>query len=488
MIRFCTPIGDAFTLPAGDLAIDIANPGFQTDAIPGITTYAFDLPAVGDNPRLLGFPERYRGAGGPPPVPVDCYLDGVRWKRGSFVFRSYDAQKRVYRCNFVADATDLAKQVEGVMLPSLVLPAAVFSRSAPVGYVLAPVRNSEFFGEKNAAFKGILNYPSAAGGLAAAGPAQVYVPMFYLVPVLRAVLATFGYTATGAWLDDPEIQTAVIYSDRALPASLAVGATFDPARHLPDMSVGALLLAVQNYFCLSWWFQPDKKEVRITALRDVVQRGTYVDRPGAVLTSAGTNETAGFTLQLDPDSNDELDKTLDVSWQKLVIGAGKEEITVSAGTLHMVREADPTVPGRRWLVPALSAKGASTEYELGDDSRTGLRLLFDRGPQNDSTGQPYRLLSSGTVNYAGATVGAYGLQWDGPQGLYAQWHRPWLDFRARAVPRAYQVPFRIADLLTLDPNGHELVDYHLLLWEKVSLKVSAGSRLQSATFAYQELL
>ncbi|WP_460504363.1 hypothetical protein, partial [Hymenobacter agri] len=73
-------------------------------------------------------------------------------------------------------------------------------------------------------------------------------------------------------------------------------------------------------------------------------------------------------------------------------------------------------------------------------------------------------------------------------GLYEQWHRPWLDFRARAVPRTYTVPFGIADLRALDPSRHELVDYHLHLWEKVNLTVGAGRRLRTATFSYQQLL
>jgi hypothetical protein len=489
VIRFQTPAGDVLSLPGADISVEIANPYFATDAIPGVTTYPFNLAAVGDNPRLLNWPHRYRGPGGPPPVVVDCYLDNQRWKRGSLVYRGYDAKKQVYRTNFVADASDLAKQLAGVKLPTLALAPVAFARTAAsAAYVLAPVRNAAFFDDKNAAFKGILNYPGAAGPLGAAGPSQVYVPMFYLVPVLRQVLATFGYTITGEWVNDPEIQSLVIYSDRALPSTLGVGAAFDPARHLPDIEVSTLLLALQNLFCLGLYFRPDQQELRITSLREVVRRGPYTDRPGAVLQSSEVNDTAGFLLKLAPDTNDELDKTLDVSWQQLQVGAGQEEITAAAGTLHLVREADPNLPGRQWLLPAIAAKGASTEYEVGDDSRTGLRLLFDRGLCPDSLGNNYRLLSAGTEDYTGASVGAYSLLWAGPQGLYEQWHQPWLDFRARAVPREYQVPFRIADLLTLDPAGHELVDHHLLLWQKVSLKVGAGSRLRTATFSYQELL
>jgi hypothetical protein len=489
VIRVVTLAGAELALPGNDLGLEILNPFFQTDAIPGTSTDAFNLPATGENPRHLNFPHLSRTPGGPPPVPVLCYLDGVLWRRGSLVFRSYDATKRVYRYNFVADASDLAKQLRELRLPALPLAPQPFVRATnTAGYVLAPVRNAEFFDDKNPAFKGVLNYFSPAGGLAPASAAQVFVPMFYLVPLLREIMAQIGYSVAGDWVDDAEIQTLVVYSDRALPAGLAEGADLLPARHLPDITVPELLLALQNMFCLGLYFQPGRRELRISALRNQVARQAYLDRPGALLRTSTANETAGFWLKLQPDEEDELDKTLNVGWQERKLGAGQEKITVAAGTLHMVREADPNLPARRWLLPAIAAKGASTEYELGDDTRTGLRLLFNRGPQPDSQGQDYRLLSAECTNYAGARVGQYSLHLDGPDGLCERWHKPWLDFRSRAVVHEYEVPFRIADLLALDPGRQELVDRHLMIWEKVSLKVRSGSRLLTATITYQELL
>ncbi|WP_460504297.1 hypothetical protein, partial [Hymenobacter agri] len=204
-------------------------------------------------------------------------------------------------------------------------------------YVLAPVRNAAFFGEKNPAFTGVLNRPP----LLPPGPNQVYAPMLYLVPVLRQVLTTFGYSLTGSWADDVEVQRLVVYSDHALGATVAPGGSFNPALQLPNITVAQLLLGLQNLFCLGLYFNPATRELRITPLREVVQRGPYVARPGAVLTEAGANETNGFFLKQEPDTQDELDKTLDVSWQQLRLGAGQEEITAAAGTLHLVREADP---------------------------------------------------------------------------------------------------------------------------------------------------
>jgi hypothetical protein len=168
-----------------------------------------------------------------------------------------------------------------------------------------------------------------------------------------------------------------------------------------------------------------------------------------------------------------LDKILDTSWQQLRVGAGGEEQAVKAGTLHMVTVTDA---GRQWLVPAYEGKGAVPgNADVGDESRVGLRLLFNRGFQPDSTGRLYPLGSAGAVNFAGAKVGQYAWQWAGDQGLYQVWHKPWLDFRARAVQHVYHCQLRVGDLLTLDPSQADLVDYHLCFWEKVSLSVAAGS-------------
>jgi hypothetical protein len=491
MIRLLTPeTGGELQLPGLDISLEIANPYFDTESIPGITSLPTDLPETRDNLRFLNSPHLFRGVGGPPPVPAHCYLDGVLWQPGQLVFRGRNVAARTLRYNFTAGAAALQTEISGRRLPELDLRTVPFSADFPAStawYALAPVRNAAFFGDKNPAFKGVLNYCGPGGTFAAASASQVYAPLPCLLPVLDAVVATFGYTITGPWRDLPEVQQLVLYSDRAL----ATGATeVLLARHLPDITIGELLIALQNTFCLGVYVDTRRRELRITPLREVASgtRRDYLDRAGT-LTEAGVNETAGFVLRLEPDSTDELDKTLPIDWQQFKVGAGQEVITVKAGTLHQVREVDALLPTRHWLLPAIEGKGASPEYELGEDSRTGLRLLYLR-EGHDSNGQPYPLATGLAEDYDGSPLaGATStLQWAGTGGLYGQWHQPWLDFRARAVPRTYKVSFRIADLLTLDPARPDRLDEHLLLWQKVTLTVSADRRLTTATITYQELL
>jgi hypothetical protein len=483
VIHFVTvPGGERLLLP-DEFSLDINSPYFEPGAVPGIASLPADLPWTRENLRGLHFPYQYRGPGGPAPVTVDCYVENVRWRRGRLVYLSVDAQAKRLRYNFVADAADLATRIKNVKLTTLDLGTSPLSPAGTAAYALLPVRNATFFGAADkapAAYPGYLNYYAPGAGAPAAG---FLAPQPYLVPLLRQVLAHYGYELTGSWAADPEIQTLCLYSDRL---------ALDPAlvtlnHHVPSIDVADLLLGVAGLFGLGLWLNPSTGQARFTPLREVVAQaaGGQRQRPG-VWQASTANTTNGFVLTQEPDSNDELDKTLDTGWQKFAVGAGGEAQAVKAGTLHAVQVPDA---GRSWLVAAYEGKGAVPgNADVGDESRVGLRLLFHRGYQPDSTNNAYPLGTALTTNARGQAVGLYSLRWDGPQGLYAQWHQAWLAFRARAVQHAYVSEFTVADLLMLDPSQADLVDYHLCFWEKVSLSFGAGKRLTSAAFTYQELL
>lgn len=485
MIRLVTVAGQQELLLPGELSLDLDNPGFQADAIPGTWSLPFELPWAGQNLVALDFPQNYRGPGGPPPVAVDCYLDGVRWRRGKLVYLSVDAEARLLKYNLVADAADLATLIQDVKLDTLDLGMAPLLQGVPAAeYALLPVRNQTFYGDKDkapAGYVGYLNYVPA--GSSSPVPGTALAPQPYLVPLLRKVLAHFGYELTGSWAADAEINQLVLYSDRLCvdPGTVTLN------RHVPGIDVADLLLGVAGLFCLQLYFNPLSRQARFTPLREVVAGAAAGQRPRAGRWLSSTaNTTNGFLLKSEPDTNDELDKSLDTAWQQLRVGAGGEEQAVKAGTLHQV---DVTDGNRNWLVSAYEGKGAVPgNADVGDESRVGLRLLFNRGLQPDTAGNQYPLGTGGTLNAAGATVGAYSLRWDGPAGLYQVWHQGWLAFRARAVQHVYQCQLRVGDLLLLDPGQADLVDYHLCFWERVSLSVAAGSPLTTATFTYQEVL
>ena len=452
------------------------------------------------NAVKLGFPQVRAGQGERiAPEPAEFYLDGIlRWV-GALVYQSCDEAKQLYAYNFVADAADLASRLEGLNLPALALGTVALALSPTAAdYALPSLRNSQFYDPEKVPYSGVVNYyQSGAYRLTVGGKRAPVVPFPRLVPLLHRVLGCFGYTVSGPWLDLPEVQKLIVYSDRAAEdAAGNVPASFDLNRHVPDLGVGDFLIALQQFFGLGYAFHPVRRELRITALRDVATDPSYVVRLGGpAKVTAVTSD--GFSLEMGLEE-DELNKTLDTGWAKLVIGNGKQKITTVAGTLHVVREPNVattvtsnnvTTPGTAWLVPAVEAKGASLAFEAGDDSRCGLRLLYDRGLQADAAGALYPLATWDRVNYAGTVVGQSTLHWAGEFGLYATWHAAWLAFLDRAATRQSTMQFRVADLLALDPARKELVNYQKYFWEKVSLSLSTtGKALEQAQFTYRYTL
>lgn len=479
-MRLETPAG-RLDLKGETISIEISNPYFDFDSIPGTTTYAFTLPLTDNNQRLLNFPLlRVRGGEIPAPEMAYFYIDGALWRAGSLVYESGDEAKRELRYTFVADAADLASRIEGLTLPGLELGSVplVLSPTA-ADYALPSFRNSAFYGDKREGWKGVLNrYQNGQYS-------GTIVPFPRLIPLLRRVLAALGYQVSGPWLDETEAQQLVVYSDRAAE-EVNGNRTADVVlnRHVPTIEIGAFLVNLKKFCGLGFRFHPVRQQVMITSLADIIADQRYIDRTGGPATVAPP-DTGGYALEMELESDDELNKTLDTGWAKLRLGAGKNELSTSAGTLHVVREKDPLDEGRQWLVPAVEAKGASEAYELGNESRCGLRLLFDRGLRPDSRGSLYPLATWDWLDYQGNMVGVETLHWEGLEGLYERRYRDWLAFLAQASRVERTMQFRVADLLTLDPGRKEMVEGRKYLWEKISFTVSSARRLETAKFTYR---
>jgi hypothetical protein len=482
--------GGWLDLAAGTISMDINSPLFSADSVPGTTTYPFGLPVSPGNMQKLNFPHVRADQGERiAPEPTQFYIDGVmRWV-GALVYLDLDEEKGLFAYNFVADAADLQSRIEGVTLASLDLgrvPLSLVHDAAD--YALPCLRNVAFYGDEAADYCQVVNYYRAgAYQLSPGGKRTTIVPLLRLVPLLRRVLGVFGYTVTGSWLDHVDVQALILYSDRSVEdAAGSLPVDFAVNRHVPDVAVADLLIDLQKLFGLAYTFHPVRREMHIRALRDIIVDPQYRVRTttGSARTTAVTSN--GFTLKMEL-ADDELNKKLDTSWTQLRVGAGKQVISTSAGTLHVLREPDVVAPDREWLIPVIEAKGASLAFELGDDSRCGLSLLFDRGLQEDSEGDLYPLATWGRESFdAFGLIGLSTLHWDGADGLYETWHRAWLEFLDRAATKERTVRLRVADLLTLDPARKDMVDHRRYLWEKVSLKLSTtGQMLESAEFTYR---
>ena len=484
-----------------EVGLEIRSPLFDAGTVTGTLSYPVTVQDTPTNRRLLGFPAtRSRSAGPVPALDWDYYIGGLLWRRGVLRYQGYDSQAREYTYQFEADADALAGRIEGVTLGQLAtLPTlGVNSAFETADYVLAPVRNAAFYGaDANPDWGKVLNYAAPGDGAPRTNPAPnaphryALAPLVKVVPLLRAVLAEFGYTVSGDWLDDAEVQQLVLYTTRALdqPTGADPAASFKLADVLPDVRLADLLLSLQGLFCLGYVFDPVRRHLRIVALRDVAAptAGTGTPRRAGQKWRDVANGLDGFTLAFTPDGSDEVLKSAPAA--ELRIGAGKEKIQPAADTLHMVREADPLLPTRAWLVPAAEQPGQSPRTAFGQEGNraTQLRYLFYRGLQPDSNGALYPLASSGAVDYHYQSVGNYALEWDGPKGLYQQWHKPWLDFRAAARVEEREVTLSLGEFLALDPTVKDAVVGLKFLWERLSLSVGGTGTLGTATITYHQI-
>ena len=496
MTGFYIPSGADWLDFGANVGLEIRSPLFDTGSIPGILSYPAPIRDTPRNRRLLGFPAvRARRTGPVAPVEADFYIGGLLWRRGVLQYKDFDSSKGEYSYQFQADADALATQIQDVLLSELdlgVLPTSL--RYESDDYVLCPVRNNTFYDkDKNADWCKVVNYfpPSDPTAAINQGTTHAYtvVPFLKLVPLLKRCFAAFGYEVAGAWLDDPEIQQLVVYSLTALdvPTGPGLATDFAIASLLPDVRLAELLLVLQQTFALCFVFNPVRKLVQVVPLRDVVANPAYATRNAGIDYRDVASEVNGFTLAFTPDGDDDLLKS--APWAELTLGGGKEKIQPAVDTLRMVREADPVRPGREWLVPAAEQPGysARTDFDQADKRSSHLRLLFYRGLQSDSTGALYALATSGTLNYAGSTVGQYALEWDGPQGLYQQWHKPWLDFRANARIEERTMVLNLGEFQALDPTQKDMVEGLKFLWENISISVGGTETLGEATITYHQI-
>jgi hypothetical protein len=153
MIGFKTTAGVWLEFNA-TMGLEIRSPYFDAESIPGIQSYPISFSDTPQNRLGLNFPAaRSRQAGPVPPIAVDCYLGGTLWRRGQLRYQEYRRKEGVYQYKFEADADALASLIEGVSLASLELGTLAFEPVPETAdYVLAPIQNAGFYGEKNPAF------------------------------------------------------------------------------------------------------------------------------------------------------------------------------------------------------------------------------------------------------------------------------------------------------------------------------------------------
>lgn len=418
------------------LSIEAKSPLFAADAIPGTRIYTFSARKTRKNQRLFQFAEKIAVKSVVSYPNVEAHLFNALWKVGELKLR--DASPDRYNLSFHTDAGDLAGKIKGKKLADLDLGTGLLDISTGTlseiyperKYTLFPIKNLDFYGDKNIDYAGYMNYykndfvqNTDAGGRPQ--NTNCLVPFPFLLYILNRIAQQLGYLGvSGPWTEEEDIKRLVIYNNYALDKLVdgrnAYNQQIDFRNHVPDMEIGKFLIAIKNLFGLSFFINPRTRYIEITKLQDVVRNTNFQDMNR--LASAEYQKTPyqgnGFLLSMKIDNADELSKELSTTDYNYQIEGTEEKFETEAGTLFQIDEEDQITGNRSWSIPQTRQRGSSPEFELGINNFS-LRLLFYHGLQPDSQGNLYPQASSEGSYYK--------LGYSGFNGLYERCWKDWLD-------------------------------------------------------------
>lgn len=317
-------------------------------------------------------------------------------------------------------------------------------------FVFPTIYNPAFYPEENSVFgKYINDYQSGYKFNTEAQPTRhTLVPMFFLLFIVRKLVETQGYEATGDLFDDPEVQQIIIYNlqsmDYQSPDLEVLFNSYNPelkfSAHLPDMTCGEFFNEIRRFFGVALFFDLDQKVVRFKFMKNILRKGAEVDlkdRTGREY-SSDLVELKRLRLKFALDAGDARAGKKDdagVLIDPIFADYGDgEEYPVAFSPLPM-----ETLFGK--TVPVASQAGVSPLFNLGKNTFGG-RLLFWKGLQPDATGKLYPA--------AGTELNGKKLQWNGAGGLVDQYWRELYELKTTSQPIEKEVIFDRLQLQQLD--------------------------------------
>lgn len=462
--------------------IEADSPLFGDNYIPGTKVYSHRIRKSRTNQRLLGIPELLANQEKFPVYEnAQYFIKNILWKTGSIKIREANNIDS-YSISFHSDAGEAQLKIKDLSIRDLDLGSdpvnLVQGNIYPAQkHVFFPVKNEIFYDEKNPDYGGYINYYHGGqfvnNGTGSSTHTRIAFP--FLLHILNKVFQQLGYFGmTGDWVTDPDIRRVVIFNTHALDQlngsnTNIFQSTVNYADVMPDISVGAFLIRVKQFFGISFIFNPITKYVKIVRLDDVINDLGYIDftTKSARGFLKSENPTGGFSLKMLADSKDETFETLDPAWLEYKVNGGGDPLEVQASPLFVVSDAD-TINARTWTIPVIKQKGNSPEFELGQDNGFNLRFLMYNGMQADSQSNNF---PQGHYMTSGLS-----LRWDGANGLYERNYKSWLDFRINTTPVERDIRLNIIDIHNFDFTKKMMIDYikYLPVTYKVSVNFKTG--------------
>ena len=242
------------------------------------------------------------------------------------------------------------------------------------------------------------------------------------------------------------------------------------ANHLPPVTYSTFINSLKNGFGLAIFFDFLHKNIEFSLISDILSSSLYLDLSSKVLTENKELELPdhnGYKLKIaydrdvysfdsyefigefatykdlpipsepnkiaiDNSANTVLifrkkDDSNVFAWHfysdnifEVIIGSGKEEVTVDFSTLAMHLNG-------KILTAQTQALATSPAFDTGDNDFP-FTILFYRGMQEDYKGHEYPMASSVNYDLLGQQIGNYQSKMNGDFGLYNKFLKPWYDF------------------------------------------------------------
>ena len=451
----------------------------DSDELPGSFSYPISFPLSENNRRFVG--HSHLPESRPREQKVSVWVNGVMLKQASL---AYKIEKSAASGYLKIDAGEIASRIRGKFLHealsdkyyygssmsnlALLMKAAATAAPGDYPFTFFPMSNSIFAPEARdfttipgyQQFK-IINAWNGTNFVVAKD--RHIVPFLYLTYVIKKACEFFGFTATGSFLQHPEIQQMVIYNSQTLSLSLVEiqpGIRQSLGMHVPYMTISDFFRALRDDFGVGIFFDTGKMECAFELYDQMRDQEAFQDFSPYLLKGYDNEQPdeKGYQLTSYQDSEDGYYKSYEpVTYS---IRNGEKSVKAKIGTLQMQRLPNLEAGARSWLVPVASQKGnlaqpffreATDYFNLVPDHKNGfgLRLLSYRGMQPDDGGVNYPYGTSMTRRYDQGRVGAWSLDAKQADSVFNKLTVPFYTFLAYARRLRYNLLLPIAQAKNL---------------------------------------
>ncbi|MFD1143047.1 hypothetical protein ACFQ4C_18110 [Larkinella insperata] len=488
---------------------------------PGSFSYPIRFPLDDHNQRFLGYAYRPDVLNVKMELPVQVNLQGHLYRRCTMRYRISDMVGDGY---LVIDSGEVADRLKKTTLAELLPAEMPFGMNLPFvrqelgtwmqyyasqapglePFTFFPIRADgfmddikEFNSEKMPGYVQRFYLNSfGRSGFRTDSPGNYglhAVPQFYLVYILKQIMAGLGYQLEGDWIEDPETQRLVVMNNTAMVANIKTGAVYkvNPGLSVPEMTAGDFLKAVCQRFGLIVLYDANSSCARIRTFTSIL-KSNIVDLSTYQLQGYSVEgaEQQGYSVRDFIDEKDRLFANTRVTPK--IVGTGKTDVQLRAGAPKMIREANEFINGGIWRTPYTGDPGnlldiiynGSSRY-LKDGKRPNLpslRFVSYRGMQPDFVGNLYPQALSDGLDSLLARVGP-ATEFDGQFGLWEQRLKRYYFFRnnSRKITANLLLPVSELSRLKLDERVGLRLESNILagyLIQKLTFEAGSSSQVK----------